>query len=161
MTEQTKHYLIVGGGLVVSVAVAIIVYKKFEVSSQASQAANAQANQDELAELEASAIDDPYGYADASAADTGISFPSAGNSQSIAQELQAIEQEFGFDTGTGSAGSPTSSGSPSSSSPPTSSPATPSTGPAPVAPKASPIGLSDEPAELDMEHEAFGEAIAA
>lgn len=125
MTPETKHHLIVGGGLIVAVVVGIIVYKKYEAQSGASQAAAGQQNQDALAYLEASSLNSPYAYDTSGGGGAGISLPSSPSStnaaQSIADELAGIEQAFGF-------------GPPASAAPASAAPAsTTSASPAPTA----------------------------
>lgn len=114
MTEQTKHYLIIGGGLVVAVAVAIVVYKKYEANSGADQAAADQQNQDALAFLEASSLDDPYAVGGAGG--STISLAPAGTSESLAQEITDLESAFGLTPPAAPGGSSSSSGSGGSSS---------------------------------------------
>lgn len=114
MTDKTKHYLILGGGLVVAVSVAIVVYKKYQANSSASQAAAEQQSNDELAYLEASSLDSPYGYDDSDSGDS-IALPSSDSSDSLAQELESIECLFGEGTDCGSSSSSSSSGSGSGS----------------------------------------------
>jgi len=162
MTPQTKHHLIVGGGLVVAVVVAIIVYKKYEAQSggtqSASQAAADQQNQDALAYLEASSLNSPYAY-DTSGAGGGVSLPSSPSStnaaQSIADELASIEQAFGFAPPAPSSPAPTPTPAPAAApSAPVSSSGTSSV-PLPVSPASQRHALSDEPATLRLESEAF------
>jgi hypothetical protein len=111
MNEQTKKYLIIGGVLVGATVLGIIVYKKVQVSSEASAAASDQASQDELAYIESMALQNPYeGVSGAGTA--GITLPSAPAGPSLIDELTQLEQAFGL------APAPTSSsGSTAPSSP--------------------------------------------
>lgn len=152
MTSQTKHYLIIGGALVVAVVIGIVLYKRYAVSASASQATQDQSNQDALAFLEANAMNSPYGGG--GVATGGVSFPSAAPQQSLADEIASIEQAFGF-----AAPASTSTGA---STPSAGSSSSPSVSPSPVAPRTvSPVPprraalLNDEPATLKMEHEEF------
>ncbi|HXT74614.1 MAG TPA: hypothetical protein VN785_12245 [Candidatus Angelobacter sp.] len=151
MTQQTKHYLIIGGGLVVAVALAVILYKRYEASSTASQAATDQSNQDALAYLEASSTNSPYGYAGGGG--STVSLAPAGTQQTLAQQVAAIEQEFGF--GPPAAPAPTPASTPTSGSPAGPSAPTPSKSPAPVPPARQKYALDSAQPEMTMEHEAF------
>lgn len=117
MSPETKKHLILGGGLIVAVVLGIIVYKKFQANSQTSQAANDQASQDELAYIESMALDGG-GYSDYSsgAAGSSVTIPSAPATQSLADEINSIEQAVGFGAGTASGGTAGTSSSGSSSS---------------------------------------------
>lgn len=129
MTHETKKYLILGGGLIAAVVLGIIVYKKFQVSSQADQAASNQANQDELEYL---AAEDAYGSPYASGGGTStdsITLPSEPSLPSITDELTAIEQAFGL--ASPSSGSASTSSSTASSTDGVASPVK-AVGPAPV-----------------------------
>lgn len=150
MTEQTKRYLIIGGGLVLAVALAVILYKRYQANSSASQAASDQSNQDALAYLEASSVSSPYGYAGGGG--STISLAPAGTQQTLADEIAAIEKEFGFGPSSSPASTPAStsaSGSSAGSSAPT-----PSTPPAPVPPQKK-LALDNSQPLMTMEHEAF------
>lgn len=112
MTPETKHYLFIGGGLILATIIGIIVYKRYEAGASASQAASDQQNADELALLEATATDNPYAsFTSGAAGGSTISLGSAGPQQSLAEQLGSLEQLFGFgppassspSTGTGSA----------------------------------------------------------
>lgn len=149
MTQQTKHYLIIGGGLVLAVALAVILYKRYQASSTASQAATDQSNQDALAYLEASSVNSPYGYAGGGG--STISLAPAGTQQTLAQQVAAIEQAFGF----GPPSSSTPASTPASGSPAGSSTSTPSTPPAPVSPVRQKLALDNSAPLMTMEHEAF------
>lgn len=155
MTQQTKHYLIIGGGLVLAVALAVIIYKRYAANSSASQAATDQSNQDALAYLEASSANSPYGYAGGSG--STISLAPAGTQQTLAQEIAAIEQEFGFGPPASSASTPASpsASTPASGSPAAPSTSTPSTPPEPVSPTRQRIALDTSQPLMTMEHEAF------
>lgn len=168
LTEQTKHYLIVGGGLILAVIVAIVVYKKYQVSSQASQAAADQANSDDLAYLEASSMDNAYGDGGLAAdtAASSIALPSASSSsESLAQELQQIEELFGYGNSTSSTGSGStggsgsgSSGSGSSSSPsPTPPTNKPIGGVYPVAPQPTKVALEESAPQMSLDSDPFRE----
>jgi hypothetical protein len=124
MTEETKKHLIFGGALIVATIAGIILYKKFQVSSQANQAANDQATQDELDYLE-TMVGAGGAYASAGGVSDTITAPTAPALPSIGDELQQLEQAFGFAPLSGSSG--TSSGTGSG----TNSPVT-AVGPAPV-----------------------------
>lgn len=115
MTEQTKKYLIVGGGLVLAVIVGIIVYKKYEAGANASQAAADQSTQDELAYLEAQGANNAYGGGFSGVGSIGVASPSSAGGTTLAEEIQSIEQAFGFGT---SASSPSAAGAPPSGSAP-------------------------------------------
>lgn len=116
MTQETKHSLIVGGGLILAVVLGIIVYKKYEANSQTSQAASDQASQDELAYIESMSMQGAYaGYGGGSA----LTIPSPPATQSLADQISSLEQAFGFapaatsgSSSSGSAASSTSSTKP-------------------------------------------------
>lgn len=153
MTSQTKHYLIVGGALIVAVVVGIVLYKHYAASAGASQATQDQSNQDALALLEANAMNSPYQSYGSSAAG-GVSLPSPAPQQSLADQIASLEQAFGFAS---PVSTPTGASTPSAGSS-----SSPSVSPSPVAPRTvSPAPpqhaalLSDEPATLKMEHEEF------
>lgn len=96
MTPETKRSLILGGGLILAVVLGIVVYKKYEANSQASQASSDQATQDELAYIESLSLSGG-GYSDyGGGAGSAITIPSPPATQSLAQELAQIEQTFGF-----------------------------------------------------------------
>ncbi len=155
MTPQTKHYLIIGGGLVLAVALAVILYKRYQASSSASQAANDQSNQDALAYLEASSMNSPYSYGGGGSG-SSISLAPAGTQQTLAQEIAAIEQQFGFGPPPSPASSPASSSAESPNSPAASSTtSTPSAPPVPVSPERQKIALDNSQPLMTMEHEAF------
>ena len=103
----------IGGALVLAVVLGIVVYKKYEANSQATQAVNDQGTQDELAYLETlMGSGGEYGnyYGDTSG-ESAITLPATpASSMSLADELQQIESAFGFGT------RPSGSGSSSSTS---------------------------------------------
>lgn len=148
LSPETKHALIIGGGLIVAVVVAIVVYKKYQVSSQAGQAASDQATQDELAYIEEQSLEGGAEFGSVDTSGSSVTLPSAPASQSLAQEIQSIEGAFGLGTSSGTStgtstgtSASTSSGSSSSGSSP--APKTPS---APIAPYQPRVQmLSDEP----------------
>lgn len=117
LSPETKHILMIGGALVLAVVLGIVVYKKYEANSQATQAANDQGTQDELAYLETlMGSGGDYGnyYGDTSG-ESAITLPATpASSMSLADELQQIESAFGF--GTMSNGSSTGSTSSNASS---------------------------------------------
>lgn len=159
MTPETKHHLIVGGALIVAVIVGIVVYKKYEAQSGDAQAAQQQSDDDALAYLEATSFSNPYDLSGEGGGGGSISLPSAAPTQSLADEINSIEQALGFSAPTSSSSSPSSSGSspsaPSSTAsalPATTRVPTPYTGPAPVTPRSL---LGDEPPSLQLEHEEF------
>lgn len=151
MTSQTKHYLIVGGGLVLAVALAVILYKRYAANSSASQAATDQSNQDALAYLEASSVNSPYGYAGGGSGST-ISLAPAGTQQTLAQEIAGIEQEFGFGPPSPPASTPASPASGSPAVPSTPKPSTPRD---PVSPSRQRLVLDTSQPLMTLEHEAF------
>jgi hypothetical protein len=174
MTPQTKHYLIIGGGLVAAVVLGIVVYKYFEAGQSASAAANDQANQDALAYLEAEQLEGSGTYED-DLGGGGITVSgSPASQQDLAQELQGLLGDFGIGT-TPSSSSGSSGGSSSSSSSSGNQPTGPgpggtvqipaSSGPVVVTPySVGPIGgsgkvgfLDDEPGIMQFENE---EAVA-
>lgn len=118
LSPETKHTLMIGGALILAVVLGIIVYKKFEANSQASQAAtsaaNDQADQDTLAYLESLALGGGDYSSYEGSGGSSITIPSAPASTSLAQELSSIEQAFGY--GTTSTPTAPSSGSSSSGS---------------------------------------------
>lgn len=131
MKEETKKYLIIGGGLIVAVAVGIIVYKKYEAGAGASQAAADQSTQDELAYLEAQSMDNAYagfGGGGGGVGSIGIASPPPVSGMTFAQEIASIEQAFGFGP---PASSPNSAGAPPSGSAPSGGAAAPAGSPPP------------------------------
>jgi hypothetical protein len=118
LSPETKHSLIIGGGLILAVVLGIIVYKKYEANSQAGQAASDQASQDELAYIESMALSGGA-YGDYSSGGSSITIPSAPATQSLASEVASLEQAFGL----GSTATPATSGSGNSSSSSSSAPA--------------------------------------
>lgn len=115
ISPETKHVLIIGGALIAAVVLGIIVYKKFEANSQASQAANDQSEQDQLAYLESMGLEGGYGYGSTydefgdTTGTSAITLPTSPTSDSLAQEIQGIESAFGL--GTTSSGSTTTGSS--------------------------------------------------
>lgn len=128
MKEETKKYLIIGGGLVIAIAVGIIVYKKYEASAGASQAAADQSTQDELAYLEAQSMDNAYaGFGGGGGVGSiGVASPPSVSGMTFAQEIASIEQAFGFGP---PASSPNSAGAPTSGSAPSGGTAAPAGSP--------------------------------
>lgn len=116
MTPETKHALILGGGLIVAVVLGIIVYKKYEASSQADQAASDQASQDTLAYIESMALGGAYPAFGGGAGGSSLTLPSPPATQSLADEITQLEQAFGFAApASTSPAAPASSGSSSDS----------------------------------------------
>lgn len=150
MTEKTKHVLIVGGGLILTVAVAIVVYKNYQASSSASQAAADQQNDDALAYLEASSVDDPYAYEAAGGASISVpaSTGTTGAAQSIADELSSIEQAFGL-------APPSSDSSSTGDGSSTTASAADPTASTPVRPAPSRVTLDDSAPMLHLESDGF------
>lgn len=114
LSPETKHSLIIGGGLVLAVVLGIIVFKKYEANSQADQAASDQQTQDALDYLESMDLSGGYGALMGSSGGSSLSIPTAPANQSLAQEISALESAFGFGSPSSSTGS--SSASPSSAS---------------------------------------------
>jgi hypothetical protein len=137
MTEQTKKYLIIGGGFVLAIVVGIIVYKKYEAGSTASQAAADQSSQDELAYLEAQSMQNAYaGFSGGGG--ISVASPTSPTGTSLAQEIQAIEQAFGYGPPPPAAApvsSPTGSPAGGSSNPPAPAPPQKKVSPLPVPPE--------------------------
>jgi hypothetical protein len=123
LSPETKHSLIIGGGLILAVVLGIIVYKKYEANSQAGQAASDQASQDELAYLESMALSGGA-YGDYSGGGSSITIPSAPATQSLASEVASLEQAFGLGS-TAAPSTPATSGSSSSGSSSSSAPTKP------------------------------------
>jgi hypothetical protein len=144
LSPETKHALIIGGGLVVAVVLGIIVFKKYQGNSQAGQAASDQADQDELAYLESMALQGDSEYAGGSSG-SSITLPSASSGTSLAEEIQQIEQAFGLAPSSGSSSGSGGSGSSSSGSSSSGSGSTPTKTPAPhhLPTTPTPSGLDD------------------
>lgn len=114
MTPETKHTLILGGGLIAAVVLGIIVYKKYEANSQAGQAASDQASQDELAYIESLSLGGAYSAYGMGTGGTSLTIPSAPAGQSLADEITQLEQAFGL-ASTPAASTPAASSSSTSS----------------------------------------------
>lgn len=123
LSPETKHSLIIGGGLVLAVVLGIIVFKKYEANSQADQAASDQQTQDALDYLESMDLSGGYGALMGSSGGSSLSIPTAPASQSLAQEISSLESAFGFGSPSSSAGSSPTSGSSGSTAAAPSAPA--------------------------------------
>lgn len=125
MEKETKKYLIIGTTLVVTVGIAVVLWKKYQTQSAAGAAAADQSNQDELSLLAASLESNAYASQTSSysPAVVGASTP-----KSLADEVLALEQALGI--------APTSSPVPAPKMPPSGSGNTPVATPAsPALPK--------------------------
>jgi hypothetical protein len=158
MTAETKHHLIVGGGLIAAVIIGIVFYKRYQAGSSASQAAADQQNADQLAFLESQALTNPYdaGYG---AGGSSITIPAASSGPSLIDQLNQIEQAFGFaPTPSASTPSTPSTGSGSTPPPPAGS-GSPSLGTPgaklPGAPAKQKFQLDSSLPQMTLEHEAF------
>lgn len=97
MEQETKRHLIIGVAIVVSVSIGLVIWKKYQTSSTASAAASDQSNQDQLA-LELAALS-ANAYGGQAGGAQNFSSPAAvgsGVSQSLADEVSAIENALGF-----------------------------------------------------------------
>lgn len=95
MTPETKKYLLLGGGLIAATVIGIVVYKKYEVDSQASKAANDQSTQDQLAYIESMAMSGPYAQ-DGGGVSSAVTLPSPPAMPSLVDQLSQIEHAFGL-----------------------------------------------------------------
>jgi hypothetical protein len=158
MEKETKKYLIIGTALVVSIGIGVVLWKKYQASSDTSEAAsNAaadQSNQDELALIESSLEANAYA-GEAGAQSYSPAVIGTGTPQTLAQEVTALEAALGF--GPGVTASPT----PIPTTPTTPAPtAAPSPTPAPAVPSpttpvetGSPITVTTPMAEaIQYEH---------
>jgi hypothetical protein len=139
LSPEAKKHLLIGGGLLAVVVIGIVVYKNFQVSSQASGAASNQATQDQLAYLE-TMMDNPYATGGGESVSDTTTAPTAPALPSITDEISQIEQAFGL--APASTASTTSSGSSTTASNPTPtapSGSTPVAQPAPAAVSAASI----------------------
>lgn len=96
MEKETKKYLIIGAVLILTVSIGVVLWKKYQTESTASQTPTDQSNQDELALLAASLSSNAYagqvgGAQPFSASVVGGSVP-----QSLADEVLALERALGF-----------------------------------------------------------------
>jgi hypothetical protein len=96
MEKETKKYLLIGGALIISVSIGVLLWKKYQSSSSSSQAATDQSNQDELA-LEAAALAN-NAYAGQAGGAQPFSVATVGGAvpQTLAQEITAIEEALGI-----------------------------------------------------------------
>jgi hypothetical protein len=125
MEKETKKYLIIGGVLILTVSVGVVIWKKYQVSSDSSAAATDQANQDALS-LEAASLAS-NAYAGSGAASYSPQLAGASTPTSLADEVLALERALGFNP------SPTP---PATSTPPSGSASVPTSGSAPTPPTA-------------------------
>lgn len=128
MEKETKKYLIIGTALVVSIGIGVVLWKKYQTTSTASNAASDQSNQDELALLESSL--EANAYAGESGAESySPAVVGSGTPQTLAEEVTSLENALGF-------------GPPPTTTPTTPTPTTPTTpitpAPAPTNPPATP-----------------------
>ncbi len=137
MIPETKKYLLLGGGLIAATVIGIVVYKKYEANSQASQAASDQSTQDQLAYIESMALSGgPYAQ-DGGAVSSAITLPSAPAMPSLVDQISQLETAFGLAPTapvTPSAGAASSGGSGTAAAP--SSPTTVTPKPAAGSPAA-------------------------
>jgi hypothetical protein len=95
MSPETKKYLIYGTFIVVAAGVGVFVWKKYQDSSSASSAAEDQSNQDELALL-SSALESNAYAGSGSGGDFTSTVATGTTSQTLAQEILALEQALGI-----------------------------------------------------------------
>lgn len=164
MTERTKKYLYIGGGILAAGAIGLYLLRKLEAGSTASSSANSQTTQSELALL-AAQMDQGgylsgYGYSGGG----GVAMPTMPAQPSIAEQLAQIEQAAGLtpatpasSTGAGGSTTPTAG----SSSPASSGNGAPTTPAQPGVPSSLATWLqkNGQPlpdlTALTLEHEAF------
>jgi hypothetical protein len=133
MEKETKKYLIIGTALVVSIGIAVVIWKKYQTSNTASSAASDQSNQDELALLESSLEANAYA-GQAGAASYSPAVVGTGTPTSLADEITALETALGFGPPATAANPlPTATGAPAPTPTPAPTPVASPT-PAPAAP---------------------------
>ena len=96
MEKETKKLLVIGGAIVLAVGIGVILWKKYQSSSVATEAAQTQSSQDELELVAASLANNAYAGQSGGAqpftpAVTGGHIP-----QSLADEILAIEKALGL-----------------------------------------------------------------
>jgi hypothetical protein len=157
MEKETKKYLIIGTALVVSIGIGVVIWKKYQTSSDSNDAANSaaanQSNQDELALLESSLEANAYaGQAGAQSYSPAVI--GTGTPETLAQEVTSLEAALGFGPGltttpVPSTTTPTTT-TPTTSAPSTTTPTTPNT---PVEASGTPIAIASPAAEaIQYEH---------
>lgn len=109
MTAETRKHLIYGGGLILAVVVGVVFYKKYQVNSQASSAANDQAMQDQLDYIESLSLQSPYSSYGSSTSAAAAPTPPA--LPSITDEITQLDQLFGVTPTSASGSSGSASGS--------------------------------------------------